>query len=73
MRSSILGHPGERFSQQPAFHPRFARFRGYCEQKAEPEGLGDIKEKVGAGSLPPHGSIRPVDRKQAKSFWMKKE
>jgi hypothetical protein len=35
--------------------------------------IGGYKRKVGAGLLPPHGSIRPVDRKQAISFWMKKE
>jgi hypothetical protein len=46
MRSSILLHPGASFSQQHAFHPRFAPARGYCEQKAGPEGFADEKTRL---------------------------
>jgi hypothetical protein len=70
MRSSILVHPGASFSRQHTFHSRFAPSRGYCGQKEGSEGFADERRSLGQ---PPQGGIHPVDRKQAKSFWMKKE
>jgi hypothetical protein len=62
MRSSILGHRGEDFSQQHAFHPRFARFRGYTAGRKR-DGK-DCRMRVPGIS---------ENLKTAKHFWMKKE